>query len=348
MKIGLFDHLERSEDRSLATQFDERLEFAAAADEAGFYCLHTAEHHSSRLNMVPEPGVWLAAVARATKQMRLGPLVYLLTLYSPLRLAEEICMLDHLSKGRLELGVGRGVSPFELNFHKINHEESREIFFDAYDCLKEALTHDEFSYEGKYFSYTDVPMTLRPLQQPYPPVWYGSSNTIGATWAGEHGLHFAANGATDLALENINAFRTALAKRGTPAHPKPEFSGGNAIGLLRHIYVADTDEEAHRVAKPALEYHAASLNWLRTRLGADSFTRRTGVHRGADFESWEEMGMAIAGSPETVRAKITEQAEKLGLNYLIAYLFFGTMTMEEAMRSQQLFATEIMPHLAKM
>ena len=348
MKIGLFDHLERSEDRTLATQFDERLEFAAAADEAGFYCLHTAEHHSSRLNMVPEPGVWLAAVARATKQMRLGPLVYLLTLYSPLRLAEEICMLDHLSNGRLELGVGRGVSPYELNFHKIDHDESREIFFDAYDCLKVALTHDEFSYEGKYFNYTNVPMTLRPLQQPYPPVWYGSSNTIGANWAGEHGLHFAANGGTELALENITAYRAALTERGAPAHPKPEFTGGNAVGLLRHIYVADTDEEARRIGKPALEYHAASLNWLRTRLGADSYTKRTGVHRGADLESWEAMGMAIVGSPETVRAKLTEQVHKLGINYLIAYLFFGTMTLKDAMRSQQLFVSEIMPHLAKM
>ncbi|MBT5048447.1 MAG: LLM class flavin-dependent oxidoreductase [Rhodospirillaceae bacterium] len=347
MKIGLFDHLERVEDRTLATQFDERLEFVAAADEAGFYCLHVAEHHSSRLNMVPEPSVWLAAVARETKQIRMGPLVYLLTLYSPLRLAEEICMLDHLSKGRLELGVGRGVSPFELNFHKIDHDESREIFFDAYDCLKEALTNDEFSYEGKYFSYSDVPMTLRPLQQPYPPVWYGSSNTIGATWAGEQGLHFAANGATELALENITSYRTALAKRGAPAHPKPEFSGGGAIGLLRHIYVAETDEEALRIAKPALEYHAASLNWLRERVGGDNFAKRTGVHRGADFESWADMGMAIAGSPETVRAKLEEQIEKLGINYLIGYLFFGTMSLEEAMRSQKLFVSEIMPHLEK-
>lgn len=345
MKIGLFDHLERSEDRTLATQFDERLEFAAAADKAGFYCLHTAEHHSSRLNMVPEPGVWLAAVARETEQMRLGPLVYLLTLYSPLRLAEEICMLDHLSKGRLELGVGRGVSPFELNFHKIDHEESREIFFDAYECLKEALTNDEFSYDGKYFSYTDVPITLRPLQQPYPPVWYGSSNTVGATWAGEHGLHFAANGPTETALENITAFRAAFEKRGAPAHPKPEFSDGHATGLLRHIYVADTDEEALRIAKPALEYHAASLNWLRERAGGDNFAKRAGIHRGADFESWANMGMAIAGSPDTVRAKLTEQINKLGINYLIAYLFFGTMTLADALRSQALFVSEVMPHL---
>ena len=109
-----------------------------------------------------------------------------------------------------------------------------------------------------------------------------------------------------------------------------------------------TAEEARRIGKPALEYHAASLNWLRTRLGADSFTKRTGVHRGADLESWEAMGMAIVGSPETVRTKLTEQVHKLGINYLIAYLFFGTMTLKDAMRSQQLFVSEIMPHLAKM
>lgn len=348
MKVGLFDHLERSEDRPLAAQFDERLEFAVAADAAGFYCLHVAEHHSSRLNMVPEPGVWLSAVARATKTLHVGPLVYLLTLYTPLRLAEEICMLDHMSRGRLEVGVGRGVSPFELNYHKVDHEDSRNIFLDAYDCLKTALTHDEFSYEGRYFSYSGVPMPLRPFQSPHPPFWYGSSNTIGAGWAGEQGLHFAANGATALAKENIGAYRAALDRRGGPAQPKDEFAGGAAIGLLRHIVVADTDAEARRIAKPALEYHAASLNWLRRRHGDAGFTSRNNVHRGVDFESWEEMGMAIAGTPETVYAKIAAQAQELGINYLIAYLFFGTMTARDAMRSQSLFAREVMPKLAKL
>ena len=113
MKFGLFDHVEDGE-RPLATLFDERLVFARAADDAGIYCLHVAEHHATPLNMVPVPGIYLGAVARATKRMRLGPLVYLLPLYSPLRLIEEICILDHLSYGRMEVGVGRGVSPFEL------------------------------------------------------------------------------------------------------------------------------------------------------------------------------------------------------------------------------------------
>src|SRR5215467_12707508 len=149
MKVGLFDHVERS-DRPLAQIFDERLQFLAAADEAGFYCAHVAEHHCTPLNMVPAPSVYLGAIARLTKRIHLGPLVYLLPLYSPLRLAEEICMLDHLSKGRLEVGVGRGVSPFELGYHKVAHADSREIFIDAFACMTTALSNDTFSYTGKH------------------------------------------------------------------------------------------------------------------------------------------------------------------------------------------------------
>src|SRR5690242_19873887 len=140
MKVGLFDHVEHG-DRPLSTLFDERLRFVEAADAAGFYCLHIAEHHATPLNMVPVPGVFLGAVARATKRIRLGPLVYLLTLYSPLRLIEEICILDHLCRGRLDVGVGRGISPFELNYHNIDFSTTREVFLEALDAVIYGLTH---------------------------------------------------------------------------------------------------------------------------------------------------------------------------------------------------------------
>src|SRR5438270_634847 len=144
MQFGLFDHVEDA-GRPLATLFDERLTFVQAADAAGFYCLHVAEHHATPLNMVPVPGVYLGAVARATRRMRLGPLVYLLPLYSPLRMIEEIFMLDHLSSGRLQVGVGRGVSPFELAVHKVEHDLSRDIFIDAFECISAGLTTDRLS-----------------------------------------------------------------------------------------------------------------------------------------------------------------------------------------------------------
>src|ERR1700761_9235976 len=170
MKFGLFDDVEEA-GRPVSVLFDERLQFAAAADAAGFYCLQVAEHHATPLNLVPAPSIYLAAVARATKTMRLGPLVYLLPLYSPLRLIEEICMLDHLSHGRLDIGVGRGVSPYELEFHNVAHDDSRDIFFEAYECVKSGLTSETFSFKSARYLYNDVPIALRPLQQPHPPFW---------------------------------------------------------------------------------------------------------------------------------------------------------------------------------
>jgi alkanesulfonate monooxygenase SsuD/methylene tetrahydromethanopterin reductase-like flavin-dependent oxidoreductase (luciferase family) len=347
MKVGLFDHVEDA-GRPLATLFDERIRFAAAADEAGLYCLHVAEHHATPLNMVPVPGAYLGAVARATRRIRLGPLVYLLPLYSPLRLIEEICMLDHLSYGRFEVGVGRGVSPFELKYHKIEHDQSRDIFIDAFNCVSAGLTSDTLNYAGTHFTYENVPMALRPLQQPHPPFWYGSSNTIGSTWAGEHGLHFTTLGPFARAKENVDAFLAALDKRGAPAQPKAEFPGGAAIGVLRHVVVADTEAEAVRVAKPAMDHHLANLNWLRTRHGSSDLTSRLNIPRGANFEECVADGTMIAGTPDTVRAEIERQVAALGVNYLIAYLFLGSMTLAQALRSLALFGSEVMPRIARL
>lgn len=345
MKFGLFDHVEAAE-RPIDTLFDERLTFVQAADEAGIYCLHVAEHHQTPLNMVPVPGVYLAAVARATRRIRLGPLVYLLPLYSPLRLIDEICMLDHLSHGRFEIGVGRGVSPFELKYHHVEHEDSRDIFVDAFDCLSAGLGADQLTYKGPNYEYDKVPLALKPLQQPHPAFWYGSSNTIGSTWAGERGLHFVTLGPMQRAKENIDAYKEALAKRGSPAQPKAEFPGGVAIGVQRHVFLADTEAEAKRFAKPAMEVHLANLNWLRVQHGVTGLTSRLNIQRGATFEECVADSTVIYGTPEMVRAEIERQVTALGVNYLLCYLFLGTMTLPEALRSLQLFSTEVMPQLA--
>jgi len=347
MKIGLFDHVEDGE-RPVTQLFDERIEFAAAADKAGFYCLHVAEHHATPLNMVPVPGVYLGALARETKQIRLGPLVYLLTLYSPLRLIEEISMLDHLSHGRLDVGVGRGVSPFELKFHKVEHDESRDIFIDAYKCISAGLSTDSLTYDGKYFAYENVPIALRPLQQPHPPFWYASSSAVGATWGGEQGLHFVTLGPTAAAKACIDAYRAALKKRGGPAQPKPEFAGGAVIGIQRHIFVADTDADAHRFAKPAMEAHLANLNWLKVKLGDVGPQARVIIPHGGSYEEMVAHGGVIAGSPATVRAGLEKLAAELGINYLLTYMFLGTMSLADALRSLELFRTEVMPHLEKL
>lgn len=257
-------------------------------------------------------------------------------------------MLDHLSRGRLDVGIGRGVSPFELKFHKVEQEDSRNIFIDAYRCIGAGLTANELTYNGKYFAYEKVPMALRPLQQPHPPFWYASSNAVGATWAGEQGLHFITLGSVPAAKACIDAYRTALAKRGGPAQPKPEFPGGAVVGVSRTIFVADTDAEARRIGTPAWEAHVAHLNWLRIKVGDTGPNPRVVIPHGVGFDEAVAAGGIIAGSPQTVRAELERQVRALGVNYILSYLFIGTMSLAEALRSLRLFADEVMPHLEKL
>ncbi len=347
LQFGVFDQNDHGR-YPLTEQYDKRLALIEAYDRAGFRTYHMSEHHSTPLNLTPSPSVFLAAVAQRTRRIRFGALVYVLPAHHPLRLAEEICMLDHLSHGRLDVGVGRGVSPYEVEFHNVAHEETRDIFMDAFDCLSAGLTSEMLTYKSGRYSYKDVPIALRPLQQPHPPFWYASSSEVGSTWAGGHGLHYVTLGATAMAKANIEAFKAALAKRGAPAQPKAEFPGGVVIGVQRHIFVADTDDAAHRIFKPAMEEHLVNLNWLRVKANDTGLTSRLKIPHGTSYEQMVEHGGVIAGSPQTVRTELERQVRELGINYLLTYLFLGTMTLADALSSLALFKSEIMPHLSKL
>src|SRR5262245_39208451 len=130
MKYGVFDHMDLG-GGSLAEQYDSRLRLVEAYDRSGFHAYHLAEHHATPLGMAPSPAVFLAAVAQRTRRLRFGPLVYILTLQSPLRAYEEICMLDQMSGGRLELGMGKGVSPIELAFFGAYPLRAQSIYQEA-------------------------------------------------------------------------------------------------------------------------------------------------------------------------------------------------------------------------
>src|SRR6266540_2802582 len=134
MEFGIFDHLDRS-DLPLNAYYEERLKLVEAYDRAGFYSYHLAEHHATPLGMAPSPSVFLSAVAQRTRRLRFGPLVYALPLYHPLRMIEEICMLDQMSAGRLEIGFGRGSVPAELDYYGQKPEEAQDIYAEALDII---------------------------------------------------------------------------------------------------------------------------------------------------------------------------------------------------------------------
>ena len=152
VQFGVFDHLDDS-GLPLARHFENRLRLIEAYDRAGFYAYHLAEHHNTPLGYAPSPSVFLAAVAQRTKQLKFGPMVYLLPLYHPLRLIDEVCMLDQMSEGRFLYGVGRGISPIEVGFYGVDFATGAEQFREAFEVTRIGLTEDELTFHGKYLRF---------------------------------------------------------------------------------------------------------------------------------------------------------------------------------------------------
>src|SRR5436190_2475094 len=177
--FGIFDHVDRS-DEPIGVLYEQRLKLVEAAEAAGFRTYHVAEHHATRLGMAPSPGIFLAAVAQRTRRIRFGPLVYLLPLYTPLRLIEEICMLDQLSGGRFELGVGRGIVPYELAYCGINFLDAQEIYEESLAIVLAGLGGGKLTHQGRHYTYRGVPMELECVQKPHPPLWQGVVRPDGA------------------------------------------------------------------------------------------------------------------------------------------------------------------------
>src|SRR5712691_7723516 len=161
MKFGVFDHLDR-DGLPLNDYYEARLQIIEAYDRYGFHGYHIAEHHGTPLGMAPSPSVFLAAVAQRTRRLRFGPMVYALPLYHPLRLIEEICMLDHMSGGRLDIGFGRGASPTELEYYGQKPEQAEAVYAEALELILKGLTEPVLTFHGQFFHVDDVPMELAP------------------------------------------------------------------------------------------------------------------------------------------------------------------------------------------
>jgi alkanesulfonate monooxygenase SsuD/methylene tetrahydromethanopterin reductase-like flavin-dependent oxidoreductase (luciferase family) len=262
VQFGVFDWIEWNE-RPARDIYEERLKMLEYADEAGFFCYHLAEHHVTPHSLAPSPGLFLAGAAQRTSRIRLGPLVYLLPLYNPLRLLQEICMLDHLSQGRLELGIGRGSSPFELVPYNISVEESWNIFLETLDIVVAGFTRDVLSYEGKYFSYRDVRLWMHPLQQPYPPLWYPTYNRESIPWVAWHGLNTASIFSPSSEVRpQLDFYKQVWRQHLSEPDRLNSHIGIPKLGLVRHIYVALTDQRAEQEARAAFAAWFRNINFL--------------------------------------------------------------------------------------
>jgi alkanesulfonate monooxygenase SsuD/methylene tetrahydromethanopterin reductase-like flavin-dependent oxidoreductase (luciferase family) len=332
MEFGIFDHLDR-DNLALADYYEARLKVIEAYDRLGFYSYHVAEHHATPLGMAPSPSVFLAAIAQRTKRLRFGPMVYALPLYHPLRMIEEICMLDQMSRGRLDIGFGRGSSARELAFFGEDYDEAQAIYTEALDAIIKGLTQPELDFHGKYFDIDSFPMHLEPFQKPYPPIWYGVHAPDSAERAPRRGLQVIELDQIAPTRECYERF-SRVWREAQPGKTLP------LMGLGRFVVVAESDKEARAIAIRAYRRWWESFTFLHRRHGY------IGTHpRPPEFEAIEADSRGFAGSPETVLSVAKQQMAETGSNYFVGQFVFGDMTLAESMRSIELFARHVMPAL---
>ena len=333
MKFGVFDHIDQS-GLAVGRQFEERLRLLEGYERAGFYAYHVAEHHNTPLGHSPSPSVFVAAATQRTTTLRLGPLVYCLPLYHPLRLIDEVCMLDHLSEGRLQLGVGAGVSPVEVGFMGVDWETRRERFEECFDILLNGLRSEELTHHGRYYDFDAVPMNLAPVQRPHPPLWFGISRPERAAWAAQHEVNSVALLPPAMVRPITDRYREEWEAMGRSPDELP------LMGVSRLIVVAETADKAMSSARRAYRPWFENINLLWRRYDVPS--PLDGV-LPEDFGDWHDAGGGFAGTPAQASEYIASQADEAGINYFCADLAFGDITSAEALRTVALFEREIIP-----
>lgn len=331
MRFSVFDHNDAT-GRPPTRQIAERLELIEAYERLGFYAYQMAEHHGTPLG-IATPHLMLAAAAQRTSAIRLGTLISILPLVPPLRMVEEAVTLDHLTGGRLVLGVGRGISPIETGFHGVPGDEAQGRFDEAFEILQLGLDPDvpEVSYHGKYYAIDRAPVVAKPVQRPLTP-WYGTRTLDKARWCARLGMPMLALVPSEQVRALTDAYREEWASLGRAAADLPP------LGISRQIVIADTDEAAMAIGKRAFTPFIGNLAYLWDKFGIklppglseDTFASTATAHR-------------FAGTPEGARAWVAAHADVGGIDYFSLEFAFGDMTAAETLRSAELFATEVMP-----
>jgi alkanesulfonate monooxygenase SsuD/methylene tetrahydromethanopterin reductase-like flavin-dependent oxidoreductase (luciferase family) len=333
MKFGVFDHLDRG-DVPLAQHYENRLRLAEVYDREGFHAYHIAEHHSTPLGMASAPSVFIAALAQRTRRLRFGPLVYTLSLSHPLRLLEEICMLDQMSNGRLELGIGRGSSPYEMGYFGVTAQNSGKLYTESYDVIMQGLQSRVINFEGEHFHFKDVPVELECVQKPTPPIWYGLSAAAAVPWTAQNGVNIVCNGPSAPIKAITDRYREEWHKTARAATQPLPF-----LGLGRHIVIADTHREAMETGKHGFDRWYASLQHLWRAHG----NPMKSYPIPEDFAAAAQAGILLVGTADEVAEGLQREIDTAGVNYVLTRFAFGDLSYDESLRSLNLFTEKVMP-----
>ena len=246
-------------------------------------------------------------------------------------------MLDHLSQGRLTVGVGRGGALGEHQRFGVDPKDAQAMYHEAFAVLMRAFESDVVDFEGKFYNYKDYVVQAKPLQRPRPPIWYGAPNPEAIGWAAPNGINVVSLGPASRARAISDRYRQEWETLGRAPGELP------GIGITRHVVVADTDAEAQRIAQAAYPRWRDAMDFIWRRSGVE-FTLKE-IYP-TDFTSLEKIGHGIAGSPATVRDYIARLKDETGVNCVLCQMVFGDTSFDDAARSFRLFGSEVIPAFA--
>ncbi len=324
----------------------------ALADESGFDGIMSNEHHASYWCMKPAVNLDAAVISKITKNTKIAILGNVIAVNDPIRMAEEIAMLDCFSNGRIISGFVRGTAVESLA-GGIIPAENRARFEEAHDLIIKCWTQPgPFRYEGQFYSYRVVNPWVLPVQDPHPPIWFpGLSSAESVVWAARHQHPYMNLGSLLDYTEGLKGVYIDTAKE-VGFTPGPEH-----FGYLLRVFCADTDEEAQRIGQTFLwtEHHRnrgpvehndppgyqsrEAVRLQRQLPGAGGFGRRM------SYQELQDVDNVIVGSPDTVTRKLSRIIERLNPGYLHIYGNEGNMAHSDVMRSVELLGKEVIPAL---
>ena len=311
MKVGVLQFFSWPERRvSLATVYARALDRIRIMEETGFDAVWLAEHHFTGFSVCPSVHMLGVQAAAITKRLRIGTAVSLAAFYHPLRLAEEVALLDVLSGGRVNWGAGRGFAKTEFDAFGVPGAESNERFREAVDVVLKAWTQERITYHGRYWHFDGVEVLPKPLQQPMPPVWMAASSDQAVEWAASQGHSILMD--PHSAIQDIGRKRRLYAERLAAAGHSDK---GRDIPMARLVALADTREEAAEVAR-------RGAGWLVASYSGPQHAQQKVMQAARDYAGMDPVEfyldrVILHGTPDSVRDQILGLQEQIGLNYLM-------------------------------
>lgn len=324
-----------------AETYRDMLACLPRAEELGYSSVFQASHHVQPDGFCPSPIAALAAAAAVTSEMRIGTGCLLVPLYAPLRLAEDLAVLDCISNGRLVFGAAPGYVSEEFAAHDVPREERFGRFWEALDLIEAAWSEDRFSFEGRYYRAAESTVMPKPVQRPAPPIWFGVSGPASLRRAARRGgvlLPSPRHGIPEI-REHLEIFDAAAAEAGRAR---------NELPVMREVFVAETQARAEELAGPAVTYLFRELYGKKSAAGERELRTDEGEvvtdSEMVDFERFK--ARYVIGDPKTVHAQLVDYERELGVTEIICWMHLPGIRGEDAMHSVELFAREVMPAFA--